>query len=504
MRIGQVLPQNIVNADTDDIYELADGVALHQNEDGFFLLRNVPLSLIRVNAAAFELLKRCDGQTRLSEARAGADSDYARNLLDQLVRLGYVRARRQAHATPTPTVSVVVPVRNRPRQIKECVDSLLSLDYPKEKLEIIVVDDGSEDETPQVLADLPIKAILRPSRSGAAACRNLGWQAARGELIAFTDSDCRADAGWLKELIERMSMHDADAIGGLVKSAGTGSRIDQYESVRSPLYSGKQEKEITADSAISYLPTCNLIVKKDVLEQVSGFDLAFPLAVGEDVDLVWRIVDSGRKVLYTPVGGIVHNHRESLVQFTVRRAQYAASEAQLVRKHPRRGRVIVLPIFQTLFLIFVAVGLLQNSIVGFGMAMFALLFQAALSRRRLARAHHLVGWSGVALALVRSHLGFVQYLLWTMSQYYVLPLLIVASVLSAWSSLPPTPAFGGLLALFVATAVMAYLLDRPALDPLSFVAIFCLEKLAFQAGALGGCFKHRTPRTLLPRLRMAW
>jgi mycofactocin system glycosyltransferase len=384
------------------------------------------------------------------------------------------------------------------------VDSLLSLDYPKEKLEIIVVDDGSEDATPRVLSGLPVKAILRTSRSGAAACRNVGWQAAKSELIAFTDSDCRADAGWLKELVERMSTHKADAIGGLVKSAGTGSRIDRYEAVRSPLYSGKHEKEITSESAISYLPTCNLVIKREVLEYVSGFDLAFPLAVGEDVDLVWRIVDAGFKVLYTPAGTIVHNHRESLKQFVIRRAQYAASEAQLVRKHPLRGRLIVLPVPQILFLIFVAIGIVYEPVIGLGLATLALLLQAVFARRRLAGAHRLIGWTGVALALVRGHLGFLQYALWTISQYYVLPLLMIVAILGAISSLPLILAIGVLLTLFASTAAMAYLLDRPTLDPVSFIAIFCLEKLAFQAGAMGGCFKHGTPRTLLPRIRAAW
>lgn len=492
------------NALGKQIYELSPGVRLLQSENGCFLLRSAPLSLLRINSAAFELLRSLDGRSALREAAAGLDPRDARRFLGQLERLGFVRARARQGFSTLPSISVVVPVRNRQRQIRECVDSLLSLYYPKDKLEIIVVDDASEDETPGILATLPIKAVLNPVHSGAAKCRNLGWQAARGELIAFTDSDCRADPGWLKELVDEMAEPDIAAVGGLVKSPGTGSRIDRYEACRSPLYSGGVEKEVKSESTISYLPTCNLIVRRSVLEHLGGFDVSFPLAVGEDVDLVWRMIDAGYRVLYVPRGGVTHHHRESVTQFAVRRAEYAASEAQLMRKHSARRRVVTLPGPSVIFFVLSAIGFIAGWPLAYATLALVVAIQALTMRRRLRDAFAFIGWKRVASAITRGHLGSVQYLLWTISQYYALPLLLVATATTSLGLANSIIAFGGVIASLALTAIFGYLIDRPRLDPASYVALFCLDKLAFQTGLIRGCLSYRTLRPLLPAVRIIW
>lgn len=466
------------------------------------MVRAFPLSVVRVNPSAFELVKRCDGQTPLREAAAGLDHHTARDLLDHLVRRGFMRLSLSPSGD-LPAVSVVVPVRNRPRQVKECIESLLALDYPADKLEIIVVDDGSEDETPEVLASLPINAIRSPSHIRAAASRNLGWRAARGDVIAFTDSDCRVDPAWLAELVGRFQDPEVAAVGGLVAPGGARSTLARYEAARSPLYSGPQEKEVGGESPISYLPTCNLLIRKRVLEEVGGFDSAFH-PVGEDVDLVWRVLQAGHRVIYSPMGAVSHHHRATFVPFLKRRYEYAASESQLLGKHPEKRRVAILPIPQVAVTLLLGVWALSGWPIAAVVAAVLLVLQAAVMRLRLGAATRLVGWGGIGLSLGRGYLGFGQLLLWTLSQYYVIPLLALAAPAVALGVVSLPVAIGVAALLLAAGALLSYLTDRPAMNPVTFMAMFGLDKLAFQVGSLRGCLKQRSAKSLFPRLRVIW
>lgn len=115
---------------------------------------------------------------------------------------------------------MIVPVRNRPEDIQACLDSLTVLDYPAEKLEIIVVDDASEDNTPEVVEQYPDVRLLRMTRHRQASlCRNRAAEIARGEILAFIDSDCLADPAWLKELVPAFLDPSLGALGGLVDAA---------------------------------------------------------------------------------------------------------------------------------------------------------------------------------------------------------------------------------------------------------------------------------------------
>ena len=97
-----------------------------------------------------------------------------------------------------PDVSVIVPVYNRAKVIRPCLDSILAVDYPVDRLELIVVDNASTDDTPRVLEQYAARIrIIREAKRGPAAARNAGLRVARGEVAAFTDSDCQVEQSWL-------------------------------------------------------------------------------------------------------------------------------------------------------------------------------------------------------------------------------------------------------------------------------------------------------------------
>ncbi len=138
-----------------------------------------------------------------------------------------------------PAVSVIIPVRNRPAEITACLNSLNRLDYPAEKLEIIVVDDASGDATPEAVIRFPEARLLRMQHHHQASfCRNRAAEAARGDVLAFIDSDCLADPTWLKELVPAFRDTSLGALGGWVDAAFEENGLDRYEKVKSSLKIG--------------------------------------------------------------------------------------------------------------------------------------------------------------------------------------------------------------------------------------------------------------------------
>jgi len=96
-----------------------------------------------------------------------------------------------------PFVSVIVPVLNGERTIRECIVSLLNMDYPVERREILVVDNDSTDRTTDIIKNFPVR-YLREERRGASHARNRGIEASKGAILAFTDADCAVTTRWLR------------------------------------------------------------------------------------------------------------------------------------------------------------------------------------------------------------------------------------------------------------------------------------------------------------------
>jgi len=223
-----------------------------------------------------------------------------------------------------PMVSVVIPTYNRKDMLKECLESLFNQTYPKDKYEIIVVNDGSTDGTEEVLKEYAKKAPcafkwLTQQNKGSYAARNLGIKNAGGEIICFTDDDCIADKRWLEELVKGFTDEGIGGVGGRIIAYNPKTMLEKYvemdqaSEIREPLY------------------TCNAAYKKGVLERVRGFDSYF--RSGGDVDMSIRVTLEGYKLKYASDAIIYHKHRETLKGLIKQRYNYGIGTAVLSKKY---------------------------------------------------------------------------------------------------------------------------------------------------------------------------
>lgn len=235
-----------------------------------------------------------------------------------------------------PFVSIVVGIRNEERFIEECIESLLNLDYPPDSYEIIIVDGMSTDKTQDIVRRYPVKLLLN-ERKNVAAARNLGVKNAIGELVAFTDGDCKVDPQWLKTLVREMQEAPDDVVcfGGpnlIFDTDPIFGRVVGYAQ-ESFLGSGgsAQSKNSAKKHYVSSLPNCNAMYKKAAIQEVGGFDERF--VVGQDGDLNYRIGKKGNRFLYIPEARVLHHRRGTLKSFSIRMFKYGMWMAELFKKH---------------------------------------------------------------------------------------------------------------------------------------------------------------------------
>jgi GT2 family glycosyltransferase len=227
-----------------------------------------------------------------------------------------------------PKVSVVVASYNADRTLKPCLESLTRLNYPD--YEIILVDDGSNDSTTQIAAAYPgIRFFKHPKNLGLSTARNTGIAAATGEIVAFTDADCRADEDWLLYLVGTLLDNSFAGVGGPNLLPPEDSRIAAAV-MASP---GGPAHVMLTDQQAEHIPGCNMAFYKWALDQIGGFDPIFTRA-GDDVDVCWRVQQSGCKIGFSPAAFVWHFRRSTVAAYLKQQQGYGEAEALLVRKHP--------------------------------------------------------------------------------------------------------------------------------------------------------------------------
>ncbi|GAM11454.1 putative mycofactocin biosynthesis glycosyltransferase MftF [Geobacter sp. OR-1] len=460
------------------MYSLAPHVELAERGGEHLLVSRTPLCVLRLNRSLRELVARgLDGPiTPVSLAE--------QEVLEQLAGKGFVERLRESSEQPTdqPAVSIVIPVKDREDELARCLASLNRIKYPKERLQVIVVDDGSTDLSP-VLAQL-YGAKVVPSGGtgrGPAAARNVGARAATGEILAFIDSDCTASPGWLSELIPAFSDPRLAAVGGYVDGMCRESAVDRYESVMSSLSLGSRERTGSSGDDTFYLPSCNLLVRRGLFNAVGGF--RDEMHVGEDVDLTWRLRDQGWTIGYLPAGRIYHEHRSSVRSFMSRRFDYGTSEGTLQRLHPQRRKRMVIPPLLALLL---ALGLATPFTGGWSLllAFCVLALDVTVVKARLVRRNVPVGLTELFAGRLRALGSLVYYLCFHLVRYY--SLMIIAAALF----------FPMLWLLFAAALACAGRVDYSVRQPdqpfPAFIAIYALEHLAYGSGVFWGCLSRKT------------
>jgi O-antigen biosynthesis protein len=228
-----------------------------------------------------------------------------------------------------PMVSVVICAYNAERTMEACLESLCKLDYPN--YEVVVVDDGSRDKTAEIAARFPEFRLIRQSNKGLSVARNVGMQAALGEIIAYTDSDCVVDPHWLTLTVGAMVANGFDGCGGPNYAPHEDSRIAACVSA-SP---GAPCHVLTAEDRAEHLAGCNMMFRKTLLQQIGGFDPQFT-AAGDDVDICWRALDAGFVLGFCPAGFVWHFRRNTVSAYYNQQRGYGKAEALLYFKYPRR------------------------------------------------------------------------------------------------------------------------------------------------------------------------
>lgn len=475
------------------LYRLRKGVRFEDRSDSWIVISETPLNVVRANQRTIEILRLCDGHRTIGEiAQAvGMTEERALKICDYFNKKAVLEIESVTGTDYFPSVTVIIPVKDRARELAECLQSLVGQDYPKERMEIIVVDDGSTDETVEVASSFSCKLLTNKRTQGQSLCRNRGAAAARGEILAFIDSDCVAGNDWLRQLVPYFQWEQVGAVGGYVDGYFEQSSLDRYEKAYSPLNMGKHIFYSTDDRSTFYVPTCNLLVRRSLYLDNGGISEA--LHVGEDVDFCWRMRSRGHFLLYVPVGVVLHKHRNCLTRMLKRRADYGTSEALLYSLHREKRKLFQAPPLAALSFLALCWALLVCSIIPAAAAAGSAATEAVMKVLRMKKACLHVPVHSVVYSVVRTHLSFFYFVCFHLVRYYLLCLLMVGMFVPALVPLS--------LAMLVYAAFVDYVVKRPRLFFTTFLFYYTLEHLCYQAGVAVGCVRARTLSPYRSRLQ---
>jgi glycosyltransferase involved in cell wall biosynthesis len=227
---------------------------------------------------------------------------------------------------PLPKVSVVVPCFNAERTLVKCVEGCLCQDYAN--LEIIFVDDGSDDATAAILGAYEGITVLTQENSGAAAARNLGWRSSSGQIICFTDSDCIPNPQWVSRLVEHYTDPVVGGVGGGYDIANPESWLARY------IHEEIRQRHLRMPRRVNYLGSFNVSYRRAVLEQVGGFDERFRRASAEDNDLSYQVMKQGYALLFDADNCVAHHHTESFWHYIRQQFGHGYWRISLYSKQP--------------------------------------------------------------------------------------------------------------------------------------------------------------------------
>jgi len=217
------------------------------------------------------------------------------------------------HIDKKPYISVVIPAYNSAPTLAHTIEACLSQDYPKDKLEILVADDGSLDNTREIVNNFPVKYIYQ-KRSGPASARNNGWLSSSGEWVCFIDADCVPHRDWVSKLTRHYGAANIGAVAGSYAVDGLQYLLDKFVHYEIKYRHSRMSKYTSS------FGTYNVMVKRSVLQELKGFDPVYRHASGEDSDLAYRIIKAGYKIYFEKEALVSHSNilrfwRYLLIQF---------------------------------------------------------------------------------------------------------------------------------------------------------------------------------------------
>jgi cellulose synthase/poly-beta-1,6-N-acetylglucosamine synthase-like glycosyltransferase len=226
-----------------------------------------------------------------------------------------------------PKVSVVITTFNNERTIDECLKSVFELEYPKDRLEVIVIDGGSEDSTVQIAEKYPAKVIVKPSNAPAA--YNYAIKIANGDVIAILDADVKVEKSWLSKLVKYLKDPQVAGVGGGIETWNYQNALPRCIG-----YEIKYRyRRLLKDNSVKRLATMNLLLKRKVLEDIGGFDESLPTQY--DTDICYRITSKGYRLIFEPNAKCYHFNRPTWREYFKQQLQYGKNTLRLYLRNPK-------------------------------------------------------------------------------------------------------------------------------------------------------------------------
>jgi mycofactocin system glycosyltransferase len=501
-------------------YRLSHRVRIALQNGSMFAICDYPLRIVRLNPIAANVLTLCKEEHTPEQLSQATHIPIKRieALCDQLRWKGLLDSGSLLPSLDWPPVSIVIPSYNRAKELERCLRSLFVVDYPADCLEIIVVDDASNDETGMMLQHLQqeateygfaLRTLRHEKRQGSGMSRNSGTEITQYDLVAYIDSDCVASPNWLKELVPAFQDTKIGAVGGMIRAYDRKALLGRYEDVRSSLYMGAYSQQVSLKGPLTYLPTANLVVRKTVWQELAGFA---PMTFGEDVDFCRRLLLSGASILYISRGVVYHDYRTKLNDFLYIHVAYASTEAALLKLHPTERRILFLPAEQAIFAICLIGGVwgilwlsIQSIWSGFqsktfviAMLPFLLIFLLSIFSiynrlQKVKEYGNVLGLPIVIKATIRGHLAYAYHLSRHLTRYYSIPLFIGSFLV------PPL-----FILLFILCSIVVgvdYVRLRPEMDIGRYAFCSLLDDCAYEVGIVWGCVRYRTWKPLVPVIK---
>lgn len=229
-------------------------------------------------------------------------------------------------------MGIVITTRNDEALIGNCMASLLNADYPKNKLDIVVVDRGSSDHTPDVVHTRAVRLVRTDERSVTRA-RNRGIKSTTTPIIVFTDPDCVVSTQWLRELVSPFEQGNVGAVAGDILPYPGGRSAEKFAArarSHSPVVSMRHP-------FCPYAMTPNAAFRAEVFERVGLFDTRFPGGGWEDADLCWRMRDgSSFSLAFAEKAIVFHRYRNTSRSYFAQHLRYGRGCALIQQKYRKR------------------------------------------------------------------------------------------------------------------------------------------------------------------------
>jgi len=227
--------------------------------------------------------------------------------------------------------SLIIPAYNAEKTISICLESALKQSAPSKSYEIIVVDDGSTDRTPEIVKKFPVKLIKQKNQGPAVAINN-GAKEASGEIVIFTDSDCELHAEFIKNILS--PFEDDPEIVGVQGSYKTRQKEFMAKFVQVEIET--RYMRMTRNPIIDFIGTYAAAYKRDIFIRNGCFDTGFPLASGEDTEFSYKLHEQGYKLVFRPIAFVFHLHPTKLIEYLKIKFFRGYWRIRLYKMHPEK------------------------------------------------------------------------------------------------------------------------------------------------------------------------